>query len=178
MNDRDALALLRTAVATAAGETWADLGAGSGVFTRALLALVGPGGHVIAVDADAAALSTLRRRAGDDPRVTVMVGDITVELPLPPLDGVVLANVLHFVREPAQALARITANLRPGGRLLAIEYDRRPASRWVPFPVSADRFQELAGAAGLDPPRITARRPSAYGGELYLATASRPPGAG
>lgn len=176
MNDREALALLRAAIPSAEGEAWADLGAGGGTFTRALAALVGAGGHVYAVDADERAVAGLRRwaeAARGGPAITAHHADISQPLMLPPLDGVVMANVLHFVADQAGALSRITEQLKPGGRLVLIEYEGRRPSRWVPYPVSAARFAELAAGAGLTPPRIAATRPSAFGGELYVAVAAR-----
>lgn len=179
MNDREAISLLRAAIASVEGEVWADLGAGGGVFTRALAALVGPAGHVHAVDADERAVAALRRW-GDAARggaaITVLRADITHPFALPPLDGVVMANVLHFMRDPGGVLARVAALLRPGGRLVLIEYEGRRPSCWVPHPISAARFAELAARAGLTPPSVVATRPSAFGGELYVATATRADG--
>ena len=181
MNERDALALLRAAVPAADGEAWADLGAGSGVFARALASLVGAGGHVYAVDADGRAVRALRAWAAEvrgGPAVTVLRADVAGPLPLPPLDGVLLANVLHFVPDAEAVLPRIAAGLRPGGRLVLIEYEGRRPGPWVPYPVSTARFRELAPAAGLTPPEVVAERPSAFGGEMYVATALRAPAAG
>ncbi|HEU0076428.1 MAG TPA: hypothetical protein VFQ76_02190, partial [Longimicrobiaceae bacterium] len=84
-----------------------------------------------------------------------------------------LANVLHFVPDAEAVLPRLAARLRPGGRLVLIEYEGRRPGPWVPYPVSAARFRELAPAAGLTPPEVVAARPSAFGGELYVATALR-----
>lgn len=173
MTDAEALALLRAAVPAADGETWADLGAGTGTFTRAVAALVGDEGRVFAVDADDRALAALRTRV---PRATLVRADVTRPLPLPPLDGVVMANVLHFVRDAEGVLARVAALLRPGGRLVLVEYEGRRPSRWVPYPVSAARFRELVAGAGLAPPSVAATRPSAFGGEMYVAVAARPAG--
>lgn len=176
MNAQDALALLRAAIPAADGEAWADLGAGAGVFTRALAALVGAGGHVYAVDADARAVRALgawTAEAHGGPAVTVLQADISQPLALPPLDGVLMANVLHFIQDPEAVLPRIAAGLRPGGRLVLIEYEGRRASPWVPYPVPAARFRELAAAAGLTAPDVVATRPSAFGGEMYVATALR-----
>jgi len=175
MKDDDALALLRAAFPAADGETWADLGAGTGTFTRALAALVGPGGQIIAVDADDAALDSLRawsaRSAG--PVIGILHGDFTRRLDLPPLDGVVMANALHFAADARAVLSRVASYLRYGGRLVVIEYEGRRPSRWVPYPVSIDRLRDLAPAAGLTPPQVAATRPSAYGGEIYVAVMSR-----
>jgi SAM-dependent methyltransferase len=107
------------------------------------------------------------------PSVRVHAADFTRRLALPPLDGIVMANALHFVRNQPEAVALAASYLRPGGRLVVIEYQDRPPSRWVPHPVSSARFAELAADAGLSPPRVVARRPSAYGGEMYVAMAVR-----
>jgi SAM-dependent methyltransferase len=177
MNDADALALLRAAVPAADGEAWADLGAGTGVFSRALATLVGRGGRVIAVDRDARALASLRGRRHPPPgpaaAVEVLVGDVTGPLALPPLDGVVMANVLHFVADAAGVLSRVAALLTPGGRLVLIEYEGRRPGPWTPYPVDAARFVELAPVAGFTLPLIAARRPSRFGGEIYVAVAAR-----
>jgi ubiquinone/menaquinone biosynthesis C-methylase UbiE len=176
MNDADALELLRAAVPAAEGEVWADLGAGTGVFTRALAALVGSAGRVIAVDRDARALAAVRGRAaaGVSAAIEVVVGDVTKPLALPVLDGVVMANVLHFVADAAGVLARVATLLRPGGRLVLMEYEGRRPGPWSPYPVGFARFVELAEGAGFTPPRIVVRRPSRYGGEIYVAVADRP----
>lgn len=175
MNDADALDLLRAAVPAAKGEVWADLGAGTGVFTRALAALVGPAGRVIAVDRDARALAALRRAAGGGAAgaIQTIAGDVTQPLALPPLDGVVMANVLHFVADAAGVLSRVAGALRPGGRLVLIEYEGRRPGPWTPYPVDAARFVELARGAGFTPPHVAARRPSRFGGEIYVAVAER-----
>ncbi|HEX6372004.1 MAG TPA: class I SAM-dependent methyltransferase [Longimicrobium sp.] len=175
MNQADARALLRAAVPAADGEVWADLGAGTGVFTRALAALLGPAGRVVAVDRDARALASLRGSSveGGSAAIEVVVGDVTRPLALPPLDGVVMANVLHFVADAEGVLARVAGVLKPGGRMVLIEYEGRRPGPWVPHPVDFARFVELAGGAGFTPPSVAARRPSRFGGEIYVAVAER-----
>lgn len=175
MKHVDALALLGAAVHAAEGEVWADLGAGTGVFTRALAALVGPAGRVVAVDRDSRALGAIGERAatGSAGAIELVRGDVTRPLALPPLDGVVMANVLHFVPDADSVLSRVAALLEPGGRLVLIEYEGRRPSRWVPYPVDSARFVELAAGAGFTPPRVVARRPSLFGGDIYAAVAER-----
>jgi SAM-dependent methyltransferase len=176
MKESDAIELLRPAVPVSPTPLWADLGAGSGTFTRALAALLGPDAYLYAVDTDERALRGIHgwaEKANDAPTVRIIPGDFTRPLALPPLDGIVMANALHFVRDQAAALALAASYLREGGRLVVIEYQHRAPSRWVPHPVTAARFAELAADAGLTPPRVVARRPSAYGGEMYVAFAVR-----
>ena len=179
MNTREAVALLRDAVPTSA-RTWADLGAGDGTFTRALVHLLGPNTRLYAVDRDPGAIAALTRWAATaSPNVTAVRADFTRSLDLPELeagtlDGMLLANALHFVPDSDVVLARLVALLRPGGRVVILEYDRRRASPWVPYPISSARLPAITAAAGLTPPAITATRASLFGGTLYVATADRP----
>jgi SAM-dependent methyltransferase len=172
----EAAALIRAAVRPEGGR-WADVGAGGGVFTRALAALLGPTGRVYALDRDPRAVRALGALAPDgrSAPVTALAGDLGGPLPLPKeLDGAVLANVLHFVAHAEQpaALARVAAHLRPGGRLVVVEYEGRRPNRWVPFPVSLARFAEIAADAGLGAPELAGERASAYGGTMYAAVAA------
>src|SRR5215831_12074101 len=99
MDARDAAKLIAPAVRS--GERWADLGAGTGTFTLALARLVGPTGAIYAVDQDASAVQALdilaRASRDDSAAIVVLRGDLTQPLDLPSVDGVLLANALHFV---------------------------------------------------------------------------------
>jgi SAM-dependent methyltransferase len=156
--------------------TWADLGAGEGTFTRALAALLGAGGRVVAVDSDAAAVAALERLAREEglgARIIPVRADLLRLPDLPELaggvDGVLFGSVLHFLEDAGAALRGAAGLLRPGGRIVVIEYDGAPASPWVPYPLPADRLPVLAAAAGLGHPEVVARRPSRYRGVLYCA---------
>lgn len=191
MDVEDAAALIAQGVGgRSAGPTpawWADLGAGRGTFTRALVRLLGPAGRVDAVDRDpaaVAALSPLQRRAsGASPTaaVTVHRADFADPAALdalawPPLAGVLLANALHFVPATVQAavVADLLARLAPGGRLIVVEYEDRRPSRWVPAPVPFGRLATLAGGlAGAAGPVRLGTRPSAFGGTMYAAALER-----
>ena len=174
MNSREARNLLAKAVAPTPG-VWADLGAGTGTFTRALADILGPGSTIYAVDHDPAAIAALERAARvDGVRIVPILGDFTRALDLPgaapgTLDGILLANALHFVAEPAVVLQSLVRWLRPGGSLVLIEYDRRRANRWVPYPIDKQRLAEIADQAGLAQPVIGGSMPSRFAGELYIA---------
>jgi SAM-dependent methyltransferase len=172
----EAVALIREAVPRRAG-TWADLGAGDGTFTLALAQVLGAGSRIYAVERDRRALVTLGRAARDMGGVIAVEADFTGPFELPgldgALDGILMANALHYVRDPGPLLARLARRLSPRGRLVLVEYDRRGANRWVPFPIPIARLPELAASSGFSTPIVTATRPSAYGGDLYVAAADR-----
>ena len=174
MNTEDAVALLSGAVPRRTG-VWIDFGSGDGTFTRALAELLGSGSTVYAIDRDPRAIASLAQSV-QVPGVELrpFVADFTYPIrfigsPLPPIDGMLFANALHYMSEPEVVLGRLVAWLRPGGSVVIVEYDRRAANRWVPYPIGMRRLSEIATAAGLSEPSITATRPSSYGGDLYVA---------
>ena len=175
MDSRDAARLIAPAVRRGAGGVWADLGAGMGTFTEALADLLGANGQVYAVEEDpmrAAALDVVAARTGRErAAITVVRGDFAKPLKLPWLDGVLLANALHYVTDDEQAplLGRLARGLAPAGTLVVVEYDDRPRSRWVPYPVSLSRLNALAQLARLTPPEPIGRRGSLFGGTMYAA---------
>lgn len=178
MKDRDALALISAAV-TKPGGVWADLGAGSGGFTRALATLIGPDGTVYAVDSDPGSLRELDRSAGKGATpgavIRTMIGDFTSPLDLPPLDGALIANALHYVPysdQPA-VVRRIASLLTVAAPLVVVEYDRTHVNRWVPYPITPAALTALTRDAGLDTPAILATRPSRYSGTIYSAVVRR-----
>ena len=176
LTDREALDLIRPALTANAGGTWADFGAGSGTFTRALAALLGDSAKVIAVERDRAALRDLHqvRTPAGSAAIQVVENDITQlhlvdYLATSHLDGALFANVLHFIREVEQVLDRLRSFMTPGARIVIVEYDQRSASRWVPFPLPMHRLQTVAEAVGLSEPVEVGRRKSRYQGDLYCA---------
>ena len=169
MKIEDAATLIRSAVEGHEG-TWADLGAGRGTFTRALASVLGADSRIFAVDRDAGAVAEIQQIP--DPRVTARQGDFTTQLELPPLDGIVLANALHFVKDAGATLKRLVELLAPEGRVVLVEYDRRAASRWVPYPIGIASLNDLAKAAGLSKFRVVESRPSNYEGIIYCAVAT------
>jgi hypothetical protein len=92
------------------------------------------------------------------------------------LDGIVMANALHFVRfeHQAEVLTRICGYLRwPGGRFIIVEYNAQSGNIWVPYPVDSEAFTLLAAQAGLSEPDVLARIPSRFLREMYSAMALR-----
>lgn len=178
MDSRDAVALLSSAIQTRGG-TWADLGAGDGVFTRALAEVLGTGSRIYAVDRDARALESLERWASRSTHdVVTVTADFTrpfalAKLRNAKLDGLLLANSLHFVRDADAVLARLVESLKHGGHVVLVEYDRRAASQWVPYPIAIEHLPALAAAAGLSPFGVTGTLPSAFGGEIYTSIARK-----
>lgn len=172
------LAERRTLLAAAAprpGEGWGDIGCGDGAFTLPLIEAIGADGTLVAVDRDARAIDALRSALDalppPLPSLQLRVADVRSPGVLPPLDGILLANVLHYLPDAAATLGTLARALRPGGRVLMIEYDRADATPWVPHPIPVARLPALSKEAGLLSFHVNARVRSDFGRMLYAAVA-------
>lgn len=174
MEHREHVELLRPARIPPGG-VWADLGAGSGAFTLALRELAGPQAEIYAVDKDRSRLHELERnyrdRFGDAAHVHLLGADFSHPLDLPELDGVLMANSLHFFRQKEPVLAQVRRLLKPAGLFLLVEYNVDRGNLWVPHPLSFESFRELAQRSGFNEPRLVATRPSSFLREFYSAVA-------
>ena len=174
MDHRDHVHLLRKGI-PGQGGIWADLGSGTGAFTLALAELLGSQGRIYSVDKDSDALrqqEQAMRQFAPAIQVTYIAADFTRPLNLPILDGVVMANSLHFVRKKDEVLQRVAGYLRPGGRLLVVEYNTDRGNMWVPYPFSFDTWQQLASKNGFVGTQLLERRPSRFLNEIYSAVSS------
>lgn len=153
--------------------SWADLGAGSGSFTFALREVIGPTANIHVVDKDRSGLGQLEReyqtRFGSTNNLHLMVGDFSRPLDLPPLDGVIAANSLHYFKDKVKVLRHIKSFLKPGGKLIVIEYNVDSGNPWVPYPFSFPTFRKLALESGFIEPRLLATHPSRFLREFYSA---------
>lgn len=160
------------------GGVWADLGAGTGNFTWALAEVLGPAATIHALDRDARAIVAQQARLRANPPAATILpqqADVLRPLDLPPLDGIICANLLHFVRDQAGLLRRLRAHLRPGGRLLVVEYEQSLPIPWTPHPLPFARFAALAQEAGFEAPaRVGERRSPSSGRVMYAAVTRKP----
>lgn len=167
--------LLRSGVPEQGG-TWADLGSGTGAFTLALADLLGPGAEIYSVDKDRGALREQERAMSarfPSTSADYRVADFTRPLDLPPLDGVLMANSLHFVRHKEAVLQMLHGYLKPGGRLILVEYNADRGNMWVPHPLSYPTWEALAERNGFHETRLLAKVPSQFLGEIYSAVSTR-----
>ena len=174
MDHTDHVKLLRPADLQQGG-TWADFGAGSGAFTLALRELVGPDAIIYAVDKDRNSLKTLEAahhsRFHSMDHLILLNQDFTRSLDLPPLDGIVMANSLHYSRDKEKVLRHLREFLKPNGVLLLVEYNVDSGNMWVPHPLSFETFRTLAPRAGFTEPGLLATTPSRFLKEFYSAVA-------
>ena len=183
MDHADHIRLLRDGVPVANDRltseigVWLDLGAGTGAFTLALADLLGPGSRIHAIDRDGGALAELERRyarrRGASPELRTQVADFSSGLEFANVDGVVMANSLHFLRDKRPTLGHVRDVLRPGAPLLLVEYDGDRGNQWVPYPISFETWRGLASESGFSEPALLDSHPSRFMGRIYSASATR-----
>jgi ubiquinone/menaquinone biosynthesis C-methylase UbiE len=172
MNHQDHVDLLLNGIPHSGG-TWADFGAGDGAFTLALADLIGSGGVIHAIDSSVSALNRNTKAMERFPRVMLHTHqeDFTRNLNLPPLDGIVMANALHFVERRHQLVTvkRLRAHLKTDGCFILVEYDVDRGNNWVPHPLSYTSWEKLSAEAGFTQTRFLARKPSRFLKAIYSA---------
>lgn len=154
------------------GGVWADLGSGWGAFTLALADLLGPTATIYSVDKDRGALREQEAAMSARFRGTTVhyiAADFTRPVELPPLDGVVMANSLHYQRNKEPVLQLVRGYLKPGGRFILVEYNADHGNLWVPHPISYPTWEHLAQRNGFATTQLLATVPSRFLREIYSA---------
>lgn len=111
------------------GDIVADVGAGSGYFALRLARAVGPAGKVYAVDIDSQLLEYLARRAKDERLEniqTVLADPHDPKLSPSSLDMIFICNTLHHISQRSKYYRLLARALRPGGRLVNVDFHKRP----------------------------------------------------
>lgn len=176
MDHHDHVNLLRNGI-TQPGGVWADFGSGSGAFTLALRELVGPDAEIYSIDQDGGRLRDQERafkQMFPGSNVHYLRADFSKALTLPPLDGIVMANALHYFKDKEKLLRHVAMFLKPGGAFILVEYNVDTGNMWVPHPLSWNTYQKLAPRAGFDTPRLLGTHSSRFLEGFFSAIAYKP----
>jgi ubiquinone/menaquinone biosynthesis C-methylase UbiE len=165
------------------GTRVADVGAGTGTFTVALARRVGPSGQVYATELDNERLADIRQTATNASlaNVTVLAGAVSsTNLPEACCDALFSRLVYHHLTDPAAINADIFRALRPGGRLVIIDFEPGGVMNWIGRPETAEHH------GGHGTPKATVveevtragfevmRGPEAWRGRTYAVLFRRP----
>ena len=125
-----------SACAIEPGERIADVGAGTGFYSRLFAKATGWGGWIYSVDIAPKFLQHIAERATTDriENLTTVLGtDVSIRLPPESVDLVFICDTYHHFESPQQSLASIYRALKPGGRLVLIDFERIPGKsrEWV-----------------------------------------------
>lgn len=146
---------------------WAEFGSGQGIFTTALASLLGKDSYIYAIDKNPGALKKIRYSG--QTTIRKMEADFILEsLPLPPLDGIMMANSIHYVSDKMAFLKKTAGYLKPEACFLIVEYDRDTANPWVPYPLSFRSLKTIFKEAGFGPLKMLYESPSLFNnGNMY-----------
>ena len=151
-------------------QVWADLGAGSGLFSQALSALLPDKSIIHAIDKNYKAGQKIESR-NTSVQIRLSKKDFTTPLnDMPLCDGLIMANSLHYVKDKLTFFQQIKSILQPGGRIIVVEYDTDIANQWVPYPISCKNLQQFLINAGIGDLQKLAAQESVYQtGGMYSA---------
>lgn len=165
MDIKDAIDLIKTGLSDKTDSIWADLGCGSGTFTKALVALLGDQSKVFAVDKE-----MQRFNVSDEKKEIkfVRLDFLREQLPFFNLDGILMANALHYVKDKAHFITALKNHVKPGGQIIIVEYDTELSNQWVPYPISYRKLVEAFSSLGLSNIKKIGERDSIYqSGKMY-----------
>ena len=174
MNHQDHVRLIQDGIPKDSS-AWGDFGSGRGAFTLALADILSHKAQIFSVDQDRWALRQQKQEInGRFPHTNISYFRNSYTKPiknLPPLDGIIMANTLHFHQGASriQLLQLIKGYLKVNGRLIVVEYDTNRGNRWVPHPMTFQNWQTIATSAGFSKTSLLATHPSSFLGQFFSA---------
>jgi ubiquinone/menaquinone biosynthesis C-methylase UbiE len=120
---------------TSSTQTWADLGCGSGTFTFALASLLPAGSTIYAIDRSKSSLTKIPSEINNIV-IEKKEADFTIDEIPNELDGILMANSFHYVRNKELFLDKIIAHIKKAGIIIIVEYDTEKSNPWIPYPLS------------------------------------------
>lgn len=132
-----------------------DVGCGTGSITRGIATAVGRTGRVVGVDVNKDFIEKAKREHADVPGLSLEVRDIRTDpVPAGSFDVVTAARTLGWLADPAGMLGAMVAAARPGGLVIALEYNQEKIE-WSPEPPASMRhfyaaFVRWRAEAGMD----------------------------
>src|SRR5579864_4379093 len=109
------------------GMVVADIGAGSGFFSRPLAKAVAPGGKVYAVDIQQGLLDYINKRDAEEKisNIQTVLGEFAdPKLPARDVDLAFINDVLHHIEQRAAYLKALASYIKPSGRIAIIEMNK------------------------------------------------------
>ncbi|MDW3646426.1 MAG: class I SAM-dependent methyltransferase [Bacteroidia bacterium] len=146
---------------------WLDLGAGEGTFTKALAHVLPENSEILAIDQSASSLRNIPAKLAST-HIKTQAGDFS-QIPdgLAQLDGIMMANAIHYVQDKASFLQTWIDKFEAS--FLIIEYDTDRSNSWVPYPIKPQALEELFAELGYHQFEKLGEIPSLYHNKIYAA---------
>ncbi len=127
------------------GQNVADIGAGTGYFTRRMAKKVSPGGLAVAVDLETGFFPYIQKRARDAHQANILTQPAEPNNPwLAPAtyDVIFICNTLHHIDRRAEYYAWLRRALRPEGRVVVVDFFKE-----MEIPVGPPQAMRLSPSA-------------------------------
>ena len=153
------------------GIVFMDIGCGDGFFTTPAARLVGEKGKIYAVDIDASAIDKLKRKAAEkgfkNIRAEIGAAEETIFCNAC-ADIVFYSTVLHDFKDPAKVLRNAKLMLKPGGKLVDVDWKKKSTVFGPPLRI---RFSEEQAANLIKQAGFTIESVKDLGRNFYIVTA-------
>jgi len=150
-------------------QLWLDLGSGTGLFSLALARNLPVGSKIVAIDKDENVLRKIPATVGDVVIQTIAADFVHGVLDVKEVDGILIANSLHYVKDKETLLKTLISLMKTDGVFLIVEYNRKASNQWVPYPLTIDDAKALFKSMAYSRFHVLNKRPSMFGGYMYAA---------
>ncbi len=172
MEQKEAIALLRHKdFDLSSYRIWIDAGSGDGLFTLALASLLDREGTIHAIDINQKLLNKIPGRFDNITIQKWKLDFVTQKLPIESVDGVLMANSLHYVQDKNALIRNLSALMPENGCFLVVEYDTDDANPWIPYPVSFHSLRYIFEEAGFRSVRKLHTHSSVYNNAGFYSAA-------
>ena len=136
------------------GGTVADIGAGTGYFTRLFAAAVGPGGKAIGLDIEPSMVDYMKedaKKQGLTNYEAKIVKPDDAGLPSKSVDVIFICNTYHHIEDRVNYLKKLTGALKPNGRIVIVDFYKKPmpvGPQSVAHKISEDEVKKEFKQAG------------------------------
>ena len=151
--------------------TWADLGCGDGLFTNALSNLLSQQSKIYAVDKSKLSLKQVAVKQ-EIQLEKINLNFVDDALPFQNLDGILMANSFHFVKDKNKFINKVFNCLNKEGYIIMVEYNRDKSSLWVPYPLSFNKLKDFFNQYNYTTEKLN-EIPSRYSGTIYSASINK-----
>ena len=170
MTQVEARGMIAAGIPKSHSSTWLDLGAGTGVFTEALATLLGSDGTVYAIDKE----PEIPKRLIDNKSLaavkSMQLDFVTDEVAIQEIDGILMANSFHYVKDKKALIERLRKILKPSGRFIFVEYDTLKSNSWVPYPIDFATLQSFMLERGFSSVNKLSERPSVFNNAMMYSS--------
>lgn len=173
MTNQEAIELIGGGANGEHAQYWLDLGCGTGTFTEALATILPAHSKITGVDKNN---QQLPPQVGKQVSIKFIEADFeTKALEVAGLDGILMANSLHFIRGKESLIRRLENHFSTSRRFLIVEYDTTASNPWVPYPIDFKGLKSIFGRVGNYSISKLGQRRSLYGSSmLYGALVTSP----